>query len=175
VDHRWDDRYASEESLDRPPEDLVISFSDGLPGSGPKGVALDLACGLGRNALYLASKGWSVTAVDSSLVALNILSERAAEGLPVNVVHADLEAGGFPIEANSWDLIVDCCYLQRSLFPLIRAGLKPGGRFIGVFPMSGINPAYRMRPGEGRELFGDWNLLHYTEGARTEIVAVKAA
>lgn len=171
MDHRWDDRYASEEPLDRPPEELVIAFS----GAGPAGVALDLACGLGRHSLYLASHGWSVTAVDSSVVALNILSERAAEGLPVTVVHADLEAGGFPIEPDSWDLIVDCCYLQRSLFPFIRAGLKPGGRFIGVFPMSGINLAYRMRPGEGRELFGDWNLLHYAEGARTEIVAVKAA
>jgi hypothetical protein len=39
--------------------------------------------------------------------------------------------------------------------------------------MSGINPAYLMRPREGRELFEGWNLLHYTETDRTEIIAEK--
>ena len=111
--------------------------------------------------------------MDSSSVALDILSERAAEGLSVHPVLADLEAGEFRIEPNSWDLIVDCCYLQRDLFPSIRDGVRSGGLFVGVFPMSGINPAYLMRAGEGRELFEGWNLLHYTEAERTEIVAEK--
>jgi hypothetical protein len=70
-------------------------------------------------------------------------------------------------------LIADCSYLQRDLFPSIREGVRSGGLFIGVFPMSGINPAYLMRVGEGRELFGDWKLLHYIEAERTEIVAEK--
>jgi hypothetical protein len=106
-------------------------------------------------------------------VALDILSERAAEGLGVHPVLADLEAGEFVIEAESWELIVDCNYLHRSLFASIREGLTSKGLFVGVFPMTGINPAYQMRAGEGRELFADWNLIHYAENTRTEIIAEK--
>ena len=165
----WNERYATGEVSDRPPEPLLleaIRFRE-------PGRALDLACGLGRNALYLAAQGWDVVAVDYSRVALDILSERAAEGLSVHPVLADLEAGDFPIEDNAWDLIVDCCYLQRSLFPSIRAGVKNGGLFVGAFPMSGINPAYLMNAGEGRNLFSDWKLIHYVEAERTEILAEK--
>lgn len=169
MSERWNQRYASGEASDRPPHPLVVQAA----GARPPGVALDLACGLGRHSLYLAAQGWVVTAVDSSAVALDILRERAAEGLPVQAVLADLEAGEFPIEPNSWDLIVDCCFLQRSLFPGIRAGVRPGCLFVGVFPMSGINPAFLMSPGEGQELFGDWTLLHYSEGEYTEILAQK--
>jgi tellurite methyltransferase len=165
---RWNVRYASGNVPEKPPETLLVEAVRGRIGS-----ALDLACGLGRHALYLAAQGWDVTAVDCSSVALDILSERAAEGLNVHPVLADLEAGEFRIEPNSWDLIVDCCYLQRDLFPSIRDGVRSGGLFVGVFPMSGINPAYLMRPREGRELFEGWNLLHYTETDRTEIIAEK--
>ena len=165
----WNDRYAAGEAPDKPPEALVVKAVE----TRRPGKALDLACGLGRNALYLAANGWEVTAVDYAAVALDTLSERAAEGLPVHIVLADLEKGEFLIEPDSWDLIVDCCYLQRSLFAPIRAGLRRGGAFVGVFPMSGINPAFLLRAGEGRELFGDWNLMHYAEGARTEIIAEK--
>ena len=165
----WNQRYATGESAERPPEPLVIRAAK----LRPPGRALDLACGLGRNALYLAAQGWDVTAVDASHVALDILSERAAEGLNVHPVLADLESGEFAIEPAAWDLILDCNYLQRSLFPSIRDGIKPGGLFVGVFPMSGINPAFLLHAGEGNKLFGDWDLLHYSENSRTEILAQK--
>jgi len=169
VSHRWDERYADAALSERPPEALVVQVAE----TRTPGRALDLACGLGRNALYLAAQGWQVTAVDYSTVALDILSERAAEGLPVHIVHADLEKDEYAIAPNAWDLIIDCCYLQRSLFASIKAGVRQGGAFVGVFPMSGINPAYLMKPGEGRDLFEDWTLLHYTENERTEILAEK--
>ena len=51
--------------------------------------------------------------------------------------------------------------------------MRQGGAFVGVFPMSGINPAYLMKPGEGRELFEGWTFLQYTENERTEILAEK--
>ena len=165
----WNERYATGEAGDRPPEPLVIeAIRHRRPGR-----ALDIACGLGRNALYLAAQGWDVTAVDASRVALDLLSERAAEGLSVHPVLADLEANEFDIEPESWDLIVDCNYLQRSLFPAMQNGLVRGGLFIGVFPMERINPAFQMRAGEGKELFAGWTLLHYVEAGRTEMIAEK--
>ena len=87
VSHRWDEKYANAALSERPPEALVVQVAE----TRTPGRALDLACGLGRNALYLAAQGWQVTAVDYSTVALDILSERAAEGLPVHIVHADLK------------------------------------------------------------------------------------
>ena len=90
-------------------------------------VLLISPAGWGGTALYLAAHGWQVTAVDYSAVALDILSERAAEGLPVHIVLADLEKDEYAIAPNAWDLIVDCCYLQRSLFPAIKAGVRQGG------------------------------------------------
>jgi hypothetical protein len=59
------------------------------------------------------------------------------------------------------------------LFQAIRDGIKAGGLFVGVFPMTGINPAYQMHPGEARDIFRDWTLLHCVEGDRAEIVAEK--
>jgi SAM-dependent methyltransferase len=165
----WNERYSTGEAADRPPEPLVVRAVIGRQ----PGRALDIACGLGRNALYLAAQGWHVTAVDYARVALDILAERAVEGLDVHPVLADLEAGEFDIEPESWDLIVDCCFLHRPLFPAIKSGTRPGGLFVGVFPMSGINPAFLMAPGEGRQLFGDWKLIHYEEAERTEIIAQK--
>src|SRR5205085_11558665 len=109
----------------------------------PLGAALDLACGRGRNALFLAEHGRHVTAVDWSAVAFDIVEERAqAMNIPVRRVHgmgearhavpagidlvqADLERVQLP--ANSYLLILSVRYLQRSLFPQICRALCPGG------------------------------------------------
>lgn len=165
----WNMHYATGQQEDRPPEPLLIQAIRNRP----PGRALDLACGLGQNALFLAAQGWDVTAVDSSPVAIDILRERASEGPPVIAEVADLEAGAFVVMPNHWDLIVDCKYLQRSLFPAIREGIRSGGLFVGVFPMQGINPAFCMHPGEGRQLFAAWKLLHYEESAHAQIIAEK--
>jgi tellurite methyltransferase len=165
----WNMYYAIGEQEERPPESLLVQAIQGRL----SGRALDLACGLGRNALFLAAQGWEVTAVDASPVAIDILRERASEGPPVHAVVADLESGEFVIQPDAWDLIVDCKYLQRSLFPSIRDGIRAGGFFVGVIPMEGINPAFCMDAGEGRELFAGWKLLHYEEGSLMKIIAEK--
>ena len=135
------------------------------------GRALDLACGAGRHALYLAKAGWSVTAVDSSPVGIGILRERAAAaGVVVDTRIADLETGEFALEENAYDLICDCNYLQRDLFPRIRAAVRPGGRVMAMIQMvdespdvAPMNPAYLLRPGELREYFAGWRILHDAE------------
>jgi SAM-dependent methyltransferase len=84
----WDRRYAASELVwSAGPNRFVAAELAGLP----PGRALDLAAGEGRNALWLAGRGWSVTAVDFSSVALD-KGRRIAErdGLTVHWVHADL-------------------------------------------------------------------------------------
>ena len=130
------------------------------------GRALDLACGLGRNALYLAERGWLVTALDYSAVAIESLSGRSIDARVV-----DLEDPAFRLPVSEYDLVVDILYLQRSLFQQIRNALRPGGIFAGVIAMFDgdpnvvpMNADYLCQPGELRMVFADWTIRHYHEG-----------
>jgi SAM-dependent methyltransferase len=155
---------------EKPPEPLLLEAMALVP----CGDALDLGCGTGRHTRALAAGGWRVTAVDSSQVAL----ERLA-GVNARIIKADLEAGEWQIEAASYDLICDTCFLYRPLFPHIRDGLRPGGLFVGVFPLDGINPEYLIKPGELPGHFAGWDLLFSAERSsgsgrmRAEIIARK--
>src|SRR5579859_6861959 len=115
----WDERYRSED-LEAPPTALLVDTAQRLPA----GKALDLACGTGRNALWLAEHGWSVTAVDGAPAAIEILRQRAAErALQVDARVADLESGEYRIEPSTWDLIAISYYLQRDLFEPAKRGV----------------------------------------------------
>jgi SAM-dependent methyltransferase len=131
----------------------------------PPGRALDIACGAGRNALYLAKLGWQVTAIDASEVAIRHLRKAAPPTLDARV--ADLEKHQFAIPAAAYDLICDFFYLQADLFPPIREGVRPGGVFTGAIHLvtPGHNPAFALRPGDLREQFAGWKILYYSEGS----------
>jgi tellurite methyltransferase len=168
----WDERYQRGEHLNDSPADLLVQFASAQP----PGRALDLACGPGRNAIFLARQGWPVTAVDSSVVAIGILTKQVrALRLPIEARVADLEKGEFEIEPEAYDLICDFYYLERSLFPAIREGARPGGRVIAAIhmddPSPGVppmNPAYLLDPGELRNEFAGWKIIHYREGVPSD-------
>ena len=87
-----------------------------LGGTAP-GRALDLACGTGRHALWLAERGWQVTGIDL-----------VPQSLPgVTFLNADLEARACRVEPAAWDLIVCWMYWQADLLPQIAHGVRPGG------------------------------------------------
>jgi SAM-dependent methyltransferase len=164
----WDERYLSGEGSDGEPEPLVVSAAEGLA----PGYALDLACGTGRNAIWLAERGWTVTAVDRSVVAIEALRRRAADrGVTVEAVVADLEKGEYRIAPGRWDLIVVCRYLQRDLFPAVRDGVVPGGVVVAVALMHPAGARFRAQPGELAAYFEGWEVLHYREGDVAEIAA----
>lgn len=157
----WNLHYAQAANLDFTPEPLLFEAAEVLP----PGRALDLACGPGRNSLYLAGLGWQVTAVDRSPVAIQLLRERSG-GLDIDIRQADLERGEFNLEPESADLICDTLYLQRDLIPAIRAALRPGGVFVGAMLLQndpGRESPFRLRPGELRGWFEDWKILYYSE------------
>jgi tellurite methyltransferase len=165
----WDARYRAGENLNDAPHPLITRFVSNLA----PGVALDVACGPGRHAIWLAERGWQVTAVDSSSVAIEILRKRSAT-LSINAVVADLERHEFEIEPASYGLIVVCNYLQRNLFPAIRAGVRSGGIVIAIIAMvdpdpdvKPMNPAFLLNPGDLRAEFQGWELLHDFEGKLT--------
>jgi SAM-dependent methyltransferase len=163
---KWNERYRAGEQLFDTPSPLVTRFVADLA----PGVALDLACGPGRNALFLAERGWRVTAVDGSPIAIAKLRERDVQ-IDARVV--DLERGEFQIQPDSYDLICDCLYLQRDLFPQMKIGIRTGGMAIVTVLLAGVGTPTRVSPGELRAYFADWTILHYREQEVAELVAVR--
>jgi len=165
----WDHRYRSGEQLFETPSPLVARFAR----TRPPGNALDLACGPGRNALYLAAQNWRVTAVDGSPTAIEVLLARARERkLQIEARVADLERGDFEIQPGAYDLICDCYYLERDLIPLMREGLRPGGLLVAIVHLADPDQPHgtpaRAAPGELRSYFQDWTILHCYEGESNE-------
>jgi tellurite methyltransferase len=165
----WNQRYRAGEQVFDSPAPLVREFAAELD----PGAALDLACGPGRNALYLAERGWRVTAVDGSPIAIALLRERAAQrNLEIDCHVADLERGEFEIGPESFDLIVDSYYLQRDLIPAMQRGLRPGGTMLMIVhladPDQRQGTATRAVPGELRRYFNGWMIRHDFEGQPSE-------
>jgi tellurite methyltransferase len=164
----WDERYRSgeraAEDLETAPTPLLVETAKQLA----PGRALDLACGSGRNALWLAERGWSVTAVDGSAAAIQILRGRASErGITLATKVADLEKDEYGIEPSSWDLVAACNYLQHNLFEPAKRGVVPGGILVSIVHITepGEEPtAHRLRPGELERYFPGWEILHRHEG-----------
>jgi tellurite methyltransferase len=153
----------------------------------PVGPALDIACGTGRHALFLATRGQHVTAIDFSSVALGILEERARSmRVPVHgseklqgsgrssrggleLMQADLERIRLP--GRKYALIVCIQYLQRSLFSQMARALCLGGVLLMEtytraqleFPCGPRNPEYLLETGELREAFPELCVLFYRE------------
>ncbi|HLO52281.1 MAG TPA: class I SAM-dependent methyltransferase [Kamptonema sp.] len=127
----WDERYSAEEYVygTSPNNFLEANFS-----SIPKGKVLSLAEGEGRNAVFLAKQGYSVTAVDASLVGLNKARKLAEDnGVVIEFIQADLE--DYDLGENQWDGIVSIfCPLpssvRKQLHKKVVAGLKPNGVFL---------------------------------------------
>ncbi len=164
----WDERYASGKYSSAEPHKLLVKLAAGLN----PGKALDLACGTGRHAIFLAEQGWHVTAVDNSPVGIEIAQERAKErGVQIDFRLADLEKGEFEIEPQAYDLICDFYYLQRDLFPQMKAGVRGGGIVISTIHIYGEGEEkgnFLLKEGELRRLFSDFEVLHYHETSLTD-------
>ena len=123
------------------------------------GRILDLACGRGRHARFLAAHGFRVVAVDKDLSGVADL--RQQEG--IELIEADLETGAWPLAGSPFDGIVVVNYLHRPHFPFIVDTLAPGGVLIFDTFAAGNerwgkprNPAFLLRPGEQRTVFKDY-------------------
>ncbi len=138
--------------------------------------AIDVGCGTGRNAIYLARRGWQVDAVDVSEVALDHLTETAdAESLPIKRIQADLEdAPHRPPDlfaADRYDLAVMARYTNLPLIDTLKGALRVGGYLIVeehlvteadvVGPRS---PQFRVAPGALRDAAAGLDIIAYREG-----------
>lgn len=124
----------------------------------PRGRALDIACGNGRNSLFMAQKGFLVDAVDISPVATGRL---AGKDPRISVICRDLDVWNIP--ACRYALIVNVRFLDRRLFPMIKAGLIPGGVLIVESFGGGQRDVYCLKPNELRHVFQSFQIVFYEE------------
>ncbi len=166
---RWDAKYAGRDApADLAPPEWLVRYAADLP----PGRALDLACGLGSTAIWLAERGWQVTAADISPVGLEA-ARKAAElrGVAVEWIAADLD-DWVPAPAV-FDLVTVFRFLDRNTLPSrIAAALRPGGRLLyetflapefGGSSSHVRNPAFVLQPGELPQLFSGLRILDYEE------------
>jgi SAM-dependent methyltransferase len=148
----------------------------------PKGKALDIAAGEGKNAVFLAQHGFDVEAVDISKIGLRKARKLAsAKGVRIKTLLADLDC--YQIEKGRYDLITDFYFLNRRLIPRVKRGLKKGGRVVfetylleeKSLGLEGPrNPAYLLRPNELLKLFQGLRIVFYREGIFREGGSKKA-
>lgn len=159
-----------------PPSDWVVRWTPLLP---PAAQVLDIACGHGRHARWLASAGHAVTAVDHDPRLLAPLAGLAA------TLQADLEADPWPLPGRQFDAVIVTNYLWRPLFPALKAAVAPGGLLIyETFALAHAalgrprRPEFLLRPGELIEVLRDrgegradtrspsetWRVIAFEEG-----------
>ncbi|MFN0195705.1 MAG: class I SAM-dependent methyltransferase [Planctomycetaceae bacterium] len=171
---RWNDKYNNRAIPAHLHVDdwLVERMANSHPGR-----ALDLACGLGHNAIWLKRQGWNVDALDISPVGLE-LAQRFADQQSghVNWMCADLEEPFLetrPELKSAYDLIVVFRFLDRIHLPrLIPQLLKPGGKLIYETFTSGQlqradnhlrDPNFLLQPGELPQLYSSLTVIEYEE------------
>ncbi|MGD8957158.1 MAG: class I SAM-dependent methyltransferase [Chromatiaceae bacterium] len=163
---KWDRRYADAPETP-PPMAVLTENAHLLPG---RGRALDLACGLGGNALYLARRGLQVSAWDLSPVAVSALAA-SADGLDLVAEARDVTAD--PPPTGRFDVICVGHFLERALCPHIADALRPGGLlFYQTFTRERVDDggpssaAFRLETNELLRLFPGLILRFYREEGR---------
>jgi tellurite methyltransferase len=179
---RWDARYRTgDRPHDGPPSGLLRRWLPAArqrrphrarpePEAPARRRALDVATGLGRNACYLATRGYEVDAVDISETALRLAARRARRGgLPeIRWIAADLDR--WRPARGQYDVVVNAFFLNRRLFPALRAAVRPGGLLIFETHLAGPHDAehpgrsHRLRHGELRRALRGWTILYAKDG-----------
>jgi len=157
------------------PVQFLVDNADLLP----KGRVLDVAMGTGRNAIYLAKMGFEVEGVDISPEAVSAALESAeGSGVMIKAQVADLEKA-FHIKEDAYDVIICSNYLQRSLIPEMKNGLRRGGMIVyetHIVDQAQFgepkNPDYLLEHNELLDMFRELRCLRYREGIFEGSIAI---
>lgn len=165
---KWNRVYSQADSSVIQVSEVLIDNSFLLPKTG---AALDLACGLGGNALFLAQQGLAVTAWDISSVAVARL-EAAADRQGLNINACQQNISSLSLAKSSFDVIAVSRFLDRTLTDAIIGALKPGGLlFYQTFTKEKTsgqgpnNPNFLLERNEFLGLFSRLAVLFYRENS----------
>jgi len=177
ADTTWDEKYNSQDvDFSKEPAFFLKKQIHRLP----RGKALDVAMGTGRNSIFLAKHGYAVDGVDFSEVAIEKVNSFAQkDSLPIHLERADLTH--YQIAEKNYDLIINFYFLERALFPMMEKGLKKNGMLLfETYTVEQArygrprNPDYLLRPNELLKSFHNLNIIYYHERLEQEGDETKA-
>ena len=165
---KWDVRYARGEGpqKDTPHSWLVQHMWRVRPG-----LALDVACGMGRDSIWLARCGFRVHAVDISAVAIREAARRARHaGVDDRIAFVVADLTRFVVPHERYDLVIGFSYWEPTLLPVLRDAVRPGGFIIYEtynvwwrLTRPDVNEAYLVSPGALWDWLKGWRILAYRE------------
>jgi tellurite methyltransferase len=183
----WNKKYSEGSHSSLHPDPFLVSACDEfLFGTSP-GLALDVAGGVGRHAIWLAQRGWRVKLLDISEVGIKQAEEnskRAGTSRSISTELCDLNTI-HDLGREQYDLVVVFFFLQRELFPALTAALKQGGTLIYKtytaeqkhFAGGPSHPMFLLEPNELLRAFSSLRILYYHETVQekglAELVARK--
>lgn len=154
---RWEQRYAERNpNPEFTPDPFLTDRITDLP---TRGRSLDVACGVGHNALFLAERGLESFAVDASLTGLSYgMGEARRRGVVMLGFVADLD--DYPLPREHFALVLVIRFLNRRLCPALAQALQPGGVLLyrtfnrhHLHRRADFNPQFLLEPGELPYLF----------------------
>lgn len=160
---RWDKYYGNEEFLYGTKPIRFLKENINLL---PKGRALDLAMGEGRNGVYLATQGFDVLGLDISPVGLN-KAQKLAEQYNVKIETRVVDLENYQLEKNAYDVIICTYYMQRDLFEQMKESLKPGGMLLvetfntDYLRYASFSRKYLLERNELLKIFKDMTIIRY--------------
>ena len=166
IANKWDNIYSQQQSEDAVPSTVLYENAHLLPSHGE---GLDLACGMGGNAIFLASKKLQVQAWDVSTTALNKLKQYSElMNLSIKVSERDVENN--PPDKNIFDVVAVSQFLHRATFNNLCGSLKIGGLlFYQTFTLEKTqnvgpsNPDFLLTKNELLNLCNEMEVLVYRE------------
>ncbi|HVG90895.1 MAG TPA: class I SAM-dependent methyltransferase, partial [Alphaproteobacteria bacterium] len=177
----WNKKYSEGSHSSLEPDPFLVSACDEfLFGTSP-GLALDVAGGVGRHAIWLAQRGWRVKLVDISEVGIKQAEENAKQTGTVSSIITEVRDlnSEQDLGPEQYDLVMVFFFLQRELFPALVAALKPGGILIYKtytteqknFAGGPSHPMFLLQPNELLRAFPSLRVLHYHETIQERGVA----
>ncbi len=172
---RWDRKYgAGDVHSTAEPDPWLAEIAPRLGPGRPGALAVDVACGAGANAVFLARHGFDVIGLDGSLTGLR-RARAAASRAGTRLALAALDLDTWSPPPGRFALVTIFRFLDRALFPRLAGALEPGGllacrtfnlgRLAGV---PGFNPEFLLAPGELRTLFAGLEVLEIDDGESDE-------
>lgn len=160
---RWNKKYQEKPMLTQ--VSSILSKYMSLAQVSKNSKALDIACGTGRNTIYMADAGFCVDALDISDYALSQMPEH------VNILKQEVDLDTYSLEQNTYGLIVNCNYLNRHLMHQMKDALVEGGlvlfeTFIVAHDTAlqgSMNASYLLKKNELLEVFEDLEIISYEE------------
>lgn len=163
---KWDEIYRQKTDIDPIPATMLSEYSHLLP---QHGLALDLACGLGGNAFFLAKQGLQVDAWDISPVAIERIKNKTRN---LNIQPRSIDICNTPFPSNRYDVIAVSRFLERQIIPQLIDALKVGGLiFYQTFTLDKAqsggpsNPTFLLQKAELLSLFSRLSPVIYHEEA----------